>query len=535
MDYTTFFIGNNKGGHKTKEKFVKNHFPYLYEKINNFNINELKELPFIQKVWHFINDVNHIPRCGYCDKQLKFKRSLNEGYGIFCSIPCTNKSEVHIKKVKNTNNQLYGGNAPISSETIKNKIKNTNIKKYGVDNIFKNLEYIKEKTIIKYGIDHISKLESTKEKIKQTNFERYNESTPLLLDENRTKSQIERLKKFDEKYESLNVIINSGITIEIICDVCNQNYEINRNVLYSRFENNVNPCTICNPVNELVSIKEKEFMLFLTSLNIEFESNNRTILGGREIDIYIPSHNLAIEFNGLYYHSELFKNRNYHLNKTLDCESKGIQLIHIFEDEWDYKREIVQSRIKNLLKISDQKIYARKCSIKHVPTKQKTQFLNDNHIQGSVGSSINLGLYHNGELVSILTFSKGRNILKGNKYEYELIRFCNKLNSNVVGGASKLLNYFVENYKPKEIISYADIRWSNGNLYSKLGFNLISRSSPNYYYILNRRRTSRLKFKKHILVSEGYDKSLSESEIMLKRGIYRIFDCGNLVYKKTFN
>jgi hypothetical protein len=258
-------------------------------------------------------------------------------------------------------------------------------------------------------------------------------------------------------------------------------------------------------------------------------------LEGKEIDIFIPSHNLAIEFNGLYYHSDSFKPNDYHLNKTLDCESKGIHLIHIFEDEWDYKREIVKSRIKNLLKISEQKIYARKCSIKHVPTKQKTQFLNDNHIQGSVGSIINLGLYHNEELVSILTFSKGRNILKGDKYEYELIRFCNKLNSNVVGGASKLLNYFVENYKPKEIISYADIRWSNGNLYSKMGFNLIGRSSPNYYYILNRRRTIRLKFKKHILVSEGYDKSLSESEIMLKRGIYRIFDCGNLVYKKTFN
>ncbi len=532
MDYKTFFIDKNKSGYKTKEIYLYKNFPNLHKKIIDFNSNELEYLPFKQKIWHFINNVDHIPTCNYCNIKLKFKRSLTEGYGSFCSISCNNKSEVHIQKVKKTNNQLYGGNAPISSEIVKNKIKQTNLNKYGVDNIFRDTNYIKEKTISKHGVNHISKLESTKEKIIKTNIDRYSNTTLLLLPQIRYKYLI---KQNQLLFPNLHIVKNDGIELEIKCSECSNNYTTNRYFLIHRYYQKINPCTICNPVNELVSIKEKEFMLFLTSLNIEFESNNRTILEGREIDIYIPSHNLAIEFNGLYYHSELFKNRNYHLNKTLDCESKGIQLIHIFEDEWDYKREIVQSRIKNLLKISDQKIYARKCSIKHVPTKQKTQFLNDNHIQGSVGSSINLGLYHNGELVSILTFSKGRNILKGNKYEYELIRFCNKLNSNVVGGASKLLNYFVENYKPKEIISYADIRWSNGNLYSKLGFNLISRSSPNYYYILNRRRTSRLKFKKHILVSEGYDKSLSESEIMLKRGIYRIFDCGNLVYKKTFN
>lgn len=529
MDYKIFFIGNNNGGHKTKEKFIKKHFPDLYEKISVFNTNELKELPFLQKVWHFINNVDHIPRCGYCDKQLKFKRSLNEGYGIFCSIPCANKSEIHIEKVKKTNNKLYGGNALISSESVKNKIKDTNIKKYGVDNIFRQSEYIKEKVYLKFGVTNASKLESTKEKVRNTNLERYNETTPLVLKSTQKKSQIERLKKFNKKYESLNVIINSGDTIEIVCNSCNQPYKIYRGLLRYRFDNEVNPCTICNPVNELVSIKEKEFKLFLTSLNIEFESNNRTILDGQEIDVYIPSHNIAIEFDGLYYHSDLFKPNDYHLNKTLGCESQGVQLIHIFEDEWDYKKEIVKNKIKNLLKVDDEIILTGEYIIKNVPVKEKVKFLNNNHIQGSLNSKINLGLYYNEELVSILTL----NSLGDDKYE--LIQFCNKLNHNVIDGLPKLLNYFVGKYNPKEIISFIDIRWNNETSFKELGFELIDRTEPNYFYVSKRRRSKQLKTKNHMLVSEIDNELNSNVKINSNRDKYRIFDCGNLVYKKTFN
>jgi hypothetical protein len=251
------------------------------------------------------------------------------------------------------------------------------------------------------------------------------------------------------------------------------------------------------------------------------------------LDIYIPYHNIAFEFDGLYWHNELYKDANYHLNKTELCEEKGIKLIHIFEDEWTYKQDIVKSRVKNLLGLSNDKIFARKCVIKEVKTENKTKFLDENHIQGSVGSSVNLGLYYKDELVSIMTFGSlrknmGRNFIDGH---YELLRFCNKLDSNVIGGASKLFKHFINNYNPIEVISYADRRWSQGGLYDNLGFEFIKNSVPNYFYVVKGKRMNRYNFRKDILVKEGYDADKSEREIMSGRKIYRIYDCGNKLYR----
>jgi hypothetical protein len=189
------------------------------------------------------------------------------------------------------------------------------------------------------------------------------------------------------------------------------------------------------------------------------------------------------------------------------------------------------------LGLTQTRIFARKCEIKYVDTKTKTQFLIENHIQGPVGSKFNLGLYYNSELVSIMTFGKKRLNLgfkQSKNDEYELLRFCNKLNHIVVGGASKLLKKFISDQSPKEIISYADKRWSDGNLYKKLGFSFVKETVPNYYYIVSKKRESRFKYRKDVLVSLGFDKNKSESEIMEERGIRKIYDCGNLLFKMSF-
>jgi len=233
-------------------------------------------------------------------------------------------------------------------------------------------------------------------------------------------------------------------------------------------------------------------------------TSDRDILNGKEIDILVKEKNIGFELNGLYYHCDLFKDKNYHIDKTNECNKEGIRLIHIFEDEWDNKKDIVKSRIKNLLGLTDNRIYGRKCIIKKVPTKIKTKFLNENHIQGTVGSKINYGLYYDDELVSIMTFGKGRNVMNGSNYEWELLRFCNKINHSVIGGASKLLKHFIKENNPTNIISYADIRY--------------------------KKREHRYKFRKDILVSEGFDSNKTEKEIMTERGYNRIYDCGNLVY-----
>ena len=215
------------------------------------------------------------------------------------------------------------------------------------------------------------------------------------------------------------------------------------------------------------------------------------------------------------------------MNKTELCESKGIKLIHVFEDEWIYKQDIVKSRLKNILGLTSNKIYARKCIIKNVIYKDVKKFLNENHIQGETKSSINIGLYYNNELISLMTFGKRPMI---NNFSLELIRFCNKLNTSVIGGANKLLQYFIKTYKPNEIISYADRRWSQGDLYEKLGFEFISNTIPNFSYIINKKRINRLKFQKHILIKDGYDGNKTANQIMLDNNIYKIYDSGNKKY-----
>ncbi len=285
---------------------------------------------------------------------------------------------------------------------------------------------------------------------------------------------------------------------------------------------------------------EQEIKDFITSMGLDIVINTRKIISPYELDIYIPNKSLAIEFNGLYWHSEKYKPNNYHLIKTKLCEDKGIQLIHIFEDEWLFKKEIVKSRLTYLLGQTNIKLYGRNCIIKNVNQKDSEHFLIENHIQGNCRAIKRIGLYYNDELVSLMTFSNYRKIMgkQTKDNSFELLRFCNKLNTTVIGGADKLLKHFIKTFKPDEIISYADRRWSQGDLYEKLGFKKSHSSKPNYWYILNEKRVHRFNFRKDILVKEGFDESKTEHEIMNSRNIYRIYDCGshvfilNLTYQK---
>ena len=209
----------------------------------------------------------------------------------------------------------------------------------------------------------------------------------------------------------------------------------------------------------VVSKIEIEIKEFIKSL--WFEANtDRKILNGKEFDILIPSLKIAFEIDGLRWHNEITKDNNYHLRKTEQCKDCGISLYHIFEDEWEFKSDIVESRIRNILNCTQNKIFARKCQIKTVDKPIAMRFLDDNHLQGKCGSIINYGLYYNNELVSLMTFGKQRKNMgrKDDGNTYELIRFCNKLNTNVVGGASKLFKHFIKEFNPSSVISYADRR-----------------------------------------------------------------------------
>ncbi len=323
----------------------------------------------------------------------------------------------------------------------------------------------------------------------------------------------------NNKYDySLVEYINNCTKVQIICPV---------HGIFDQVPNGHLCGQGCPRCSHSISAQELEICNYILATDIPYIQSDRTILSGKELDIYIPSHNLAIEFNGIYWHSEgMGKSRNYHLNKTKECINKNIQLLHIFENEWDdpTKRSIWKSIINNKLGICSQKIFARKCTINEVDNKTASQFLLNNHLQGHTSSSVNIGLYYENELVALMTFGKSR---YNKSYQYELIRFCNKINTLVTGGASKIFKYFIRNYNPESLISYTDLRYSNGTLYEKLGFNKVKNMTPNYFYFHKSdtsKLMSRVQFKKYKLKDKIniYNSELTEYQNMISNGYDRI-------------
>ena len=281
------------------------------------------------------------------------------------------------------------------------------------------------------------------------------------------------------------------------------------------------------------SKSEDEIADFIKNKGFAIIRNDRSILDNKhELDIYIPDKQFAIEFDGVFWHNEVNKPINYHLDKTEECKKKGIRLIHIFEDEWLDKSNIWKSMLNNLLGLNENRIFARKCKIKEVSMDESKNFLEENHLQGYCHSQIRYGLYYNNKLVSLMTFGKTRHFIGNSSHQFELLRFCNKLNTSVIGAASRLFKYFIKTVKPNNIVSYADKRWSNGNIYEKLRFHKYNESKPNYYYVIGNRRKNRFNFRKSILVKKyNCPQDMSEHEFCKSKGWYRIYDCGCLCYE----
>jgi hypothetical protein len=520
MDFS-FFTTDNKSGYKTRETWLIKNQPDLHHSIIDYCSKLSFELPFKEKIYFYYHKMKERPKCKTCNSEIKFRNRFDVPYGDFCSLICINSNkEEMIKRQKKTNQKKYGVDFyPLHNDFIK-KQRKTKKEKYGDEN-FNNTEKMKKTKLFKYGDENFNNIN----KYKLTCLSKYgvdNYSTS-----NNYQNQIN--KKFMELYPNINFISIKKGEVEIKCDVCDSEITITKQLLYERSKRDYCVCTKCNPIGfSNRSGYEKEICDFLTEHNINCETNVKIKNKKTEIDIYLPEYKIGIEFNGLYWHNELFKDNNYHLNKSVDCLNEDIFLIHIFEDEWIYKKDIVKSIILNKLNLISNKIYARKCHINEVDMKTSKKFLEDNHIQGSVNSSVKLGLFYGDKLVSLMTFSRGRIIMGGKKSEWELNRFCNVLNTNVIGASSKLLNYFFKTYDSNKIISYSDIRYFDGKMYEKIGFKKISQSKPNYWYVRNDIRFHRFNYRKSILVKEGFDKNKTEKQIMNDRGIYRIYDCGNI-------
>lgn len=298
------------------------------------------------------------------------------------------------------------------------------------------------------------------------------------------------------------------------------------------------------------NIKQEQFIKeILKKYQIEFIEHDRKILNGKEIDFYIPSYNLGIETHGIFWHSERsLQERNagktYHFDKYSLAKTKGVKLIQVFESEIINKKRIVENRLKSNLNLIKRKIHGRKCEIREISTEVKNKFLNKYHLQGEDRSLIKLGLFYKNRLVSVMTFGHlrlalGNKTSNKNNNHWELIRFAGLFNFIVNGAGSKLLTYFEKKYLPEKIISYADLRWSEGNLYKRLGFELKHQSAPNYWYFTKKeyKLYHRFKFRKQELpkLLKNFDPNLSEYENMRNNHWDRIWDCGNLVFEKSYH
>lgn len=495
----------------------------------------------------------------------KRKKTLLKNYGV--EYP----SQLLSSKEKIKNHRLNGRYDNISvkmKQTKQEKYRNENYsnpekgkqtkkEKYGNEN-YNNREKVRQTCLDKYGVDSWSKTNDAKEFINkrlQNNEIGFNSNSYknyLLKNNISNVSQLQHIKdkklvkKLGITYDTFNSRFN-GLVIplftkeEYIGGSYEKTYKFKCIKCESEFEHylyggNIPRCLICFPLMHGTSKFEVEIKNFIVNelkITDMILSNTRTLKNKKELDILIPSKNLAIEFDGIYWHSEINgkKSKLYHLNKTEECIENKVSLLHIFENEWIYKQNIVKSIIQSKLGLYNKKIFARKCNIQELSIEEKDNFLIRNHIQGKDVSKVKLGLFYENELISCMTFIKSR---YSKSTQWEMSRFANKTEHVIVGGASKLFNYFIKKYNPQSIITYADRRYFTGDVYTKLGFAFIENTPPSYFYFEKDQFNlqNRIKFQKHKLskLLTEYDEKLSEWQNMQLNGYDRIWDCGHKKY-----
>ena len=520
--------------------FIKNNRD-IYDEIIRYTSN-ISDIKFKFKVWHWVHNIPDYILCE-CGNRLSNHMNWMDGYKKFCSNKCSSNNKTTKENTKNTLLNRYGVDHYSKTKEYVDKVKKTSTYKYGVDNYSKTDDYVeksKKTCMDRYGVDHYTKTIDYVEKSKKTCMDRYGVDSFSKTDKFKEKFKKTCVDKYgvdhifkNNFYRDSNFnITKNEFYISYLdklnlfnCDCGqNHNFKISTDDYFGRIKANNKLCTICYPVSSSSSIKETMLFKFIDcNYDGDIMSNYRDKY---EIDIYLPELNIGFEFNGVYWHSEKFKSKNYHIDKTDYFKDKGIRIVHIWEDDWVNKENIIKSQILNLLNITKNRIFARKCHVKEISVKDTLDFLNENHIQGSVHSVIKLGLFYNDELVSIMTFDHFEGRKRINNDEWNLSRFCNKIEYNIIGGASKLLSNFIKNYNPIRIISYADKDWSIGSLYYKLGFENIGGNGPDYKYVINDKRIHKSRYRKSKLNTK-----LTESNQMMLNGILKIYDCGKMKFE----
>lgn len=486
------------------------------------------------------------PYCGVCGKPVKTRGKKT------CSTQCRTQSlagrlgEITEKR-KRTNLDRYGSSSPSGSPEVAQRRLDTMVEKYGAKVSPKTaaaarsrapqLNQKGRKTLKeRHGVCNPGQMPDHREKCAATLVKNYGVDNYYQSQEFKTLASQRNLEKWSalltssialidiaDNIEKQSIFENPNKEIKFKCTRCETADIAPSETVKWRLINTGTPCRSCGGISS-GSVKQQKLHDFINSLGVSTIPNYR-LSNNKQIDIVCPEHHLGFEFDGLYWHNDLRLEKTYHSDKTIAAAAHGIRLVHIFEDEWDYKRPIVESRVKHLLGISSKSVFARKCEVKLVDKTTENQFMECNHIQGTARSAVSYGLYHNHELVSVMSFSKP-SVAKGQKNipgHWELLRFCSVLNTTVVGGAGRLLSHFIKIHSPEQILSFADSRWSVGTLYQTLGFRECAHTALNYWYIKGDRRYHRYALRKNA----SDNQELTEYQNRINQGYLRIWDCGS--------
>lgn len=438
-----------------------------------------------------------------------------------------------LEKARKAHKETYQNKEKV--ESILNKMKESNLSKYGVDNVLKLKKYRIDKMLEKHKVANPLHKEENKRKQSERAKKLSESGVFLKSGYNRLKNYLRENYEWDlvtpiEEYKGVS---QQGIVYKVRCTKCNTEHDlkINYGKLY--------PCKICFPKSYTFrSDQENDLFAFIKGLGVNCYQKDRSIINPYELDIVCPDHKIAIEYCGLYWHSEWAngKTKDYHRIKLDKCNRKGYRLITIFSDEWLQKREIVERYLKNVLGHNTNKLGARKTVVSSIDTTTKDLFLDKYHIQGTVGSTVSYALLYGNEVVALMAFRREKYHNNSDLYKttdgyyWNLVRFATG-NYLVQGGASKLLSAFIKDHNPELIVSFADLRLSEGNLYEKLGFEHYGYEPPTYYYVDRKyeNRYHKFNFRKSKLKKLGYNPAeWTEKEAMMDLGYDRVWDCGKI-------
>lgn len=490
-----------------------------------------QRLQCIENLW------DSIPSCEVCGSPNKYSAKKNYGgnYGGWsrtCSKECFLSSESRMQRTRNTMVERYGVEFSGQSKELLGKRNQTMLDRYGVTHYLESEEGREKFNATmqeRYGVDWALQSEEIYEKFQTTSMKKYGTASPL---ENK-EVILRRMNTWRNKYgkhPNQSHISSKSMVILECPDLLQEHYDSFNSNESAAEDLGISRATYVNHLrrhglqveSSKSSFHEEELAEFVESLGEEVILNDRLVLGGRELDVLVPSKKVAFEMNGLFWHSEEKKGKMYHQEKSLDSMKAGIRLIHIWEDDWIHNKDTVKEKIRAVLGLREGTIYARKCSIARVFNSDVRSLYDVSHIQGHINSSHNYALFFEGDIVAAMSF-------KIYKDGYaEMTRFAAKV--PVVGGFARLLSLAKKTLGVREIRTYAHLDYSHGDIYSSNGFTNIGITPPNYWYVKGTKRFSRNMFMKHKLKDklEIFNPSLTEVENMCDNGYYRIFDAGSI-------